>query len=116
MGGLVDRVTNDEDWSGPKPDSHLNVAVACAGLRALGVPEAITSTFSAEFCEGMAARNRLLGDLGASDPKQWDSGLGSGAAHVLVIINARTTAHIEDELRRRSRGSRRSSGPVVECR
>jgi Dyp-type peroxidase family len=99
LGGLVDRVTNDEEWSGPKPDSHLNVAVTCAGLGALGVPEAVTGTFSEEFREGMAARNQLLGDLGESDPKLWDSGLGSGAAHVLVTINARTTAHIDDELK-----------------
>jgi Dyp-type peroxidase family len=98
LGGLVDRVSTDEEWGGPKPDSHVNIAVTCAGLRALGVPEAVIGTFSEEFREGMAARSQRLGDLGESDPQKWDSGLGSGAAHVLVTISARTTAHIDNEL------------------
>ena len=49
-----------------KPRSHRNVAVTCTGLRALGVSEGVIGTFSDEFRQGMAARSKMLGDLGAS--------------------------------------------------
>ena len=98
--GLVERVSSDSEWSGAKPDSHVNVAFTCAGLQALGVAPALIATFSAEFRQGMAARGELLGDLGASDPGNWDAGLGTGAAHALVTVNARTSAHLDDELAR----------------
>jgi Dyp-type peroxidase family len=98
LGELIDVVSTDEEWHGRKPSSHHNVAVTCAGLRALGVPEALIETFSDEFRQGMAARHELLGDLGPSDPEHWDGGLGTGEAHLLVIINARSRDEIEAEL------------------
>ncbi len=98
LSSMVELVSSDEEWRGEKPSSHRNVAVTCAGLRALGVPEPVIVTFSEEFRDGMAARNRMLGDLGASDPEHWDGGLGTGAAHLLVIVNARTRDEIEAEL------------------
>jgi Dyp-type peroxidase family len=113
LGGLVDRVTNDEEWSGPKPDTHLNLAVSCTGLVALGVPDAIVKTFSDEFCQGMAARHADLGDLGDSDPTNWDSGLGTGQAHVLVTINGRTEEVIEHELRRLGRSVEQAPGVSI---
>lgn len=98
LGELIDIVSSDEEWHGEKPSSHHNVAVTCAGLRALGVPESVIGTFSDEFREGMATRHALLGDLGPSNPRHWDGGLGTGEAHVLVIINARSRDEIEAEL------------------
>ena len=98
LGEIAGGVSSDEDWSGGKPQSHRNVAVTCAGLVALGVPEAVLATFSDEFRQGMAARSEMLGDLGPSAAGHWDSGLGSGAAHVLVIVSARSRNEIESEL------------------
>jgi Dyp-type peroxidase family len=98
LGEVIDLVSSDAEWHGPKPSSHHNVAVTCAGLRALGVPETVIKTFSDEFREGMAPRHELLGDLGPSDPAHWDGGLGTGAAHLLVIVNARSRDEIESEL------------------
>jgi Dyp-type peroxidase family len=72
--------------------------VTCAGLRALGVPEGVIGTFSDEFREGLAARSPMLGDLGPSGPSHWDGGLGTGAAHVLVILNGRARDEIEADL------------------
>ncbi len=95
---VADLVSTDEDWQGTKPRSHHNVAVTCSGLRALGVPETVIETFSDEFRQGMAPRSEMLGDLGPSASKLWDSGLGTGAAHVLVIVNARSRDEIESEL------------------
>ena len=90
--GLLDHVTTAEPWpEGSKPLTTLNVSVTAAGLRALGVSDAVIATFSGAFREGMAPRATLLGDVGPSDPKQWEKGLGSGEAHVLLTINAQET-------------------------
>ena len=94
LSGLADRVTNAERWSlGPggetiKPATTLNVAVTAAGLAALGLSHDLLMTFSTEFRGGMAARAAALGDVGPSAPEHWHGGLGTGAAHVLVTINA----------------------------
>ena len=98
LGELVETVSSDEEWRGEKPRSHRNVAVTCAGLRALGVPEGVLGTFSDEFLQGMAGRSDMLGDLGPSAPEHWDSGLGTGAAHVLVTVNARRREEVEEEV------------------
>jgi Dyp-type peroxidase family len=91
--GLIDHVTTAEEWApGEKPVTTLNVAVTAPGLLALGVSEKVVGTFSHEFREGMASRGALLGDVGPSDPATWERGLGSGAAHVLLTINAKQTA------------------------
>ncbi|HTN22500.1 MAG TPA: Dyp-type peroxidase [Solirubrobacteraceae bacterium] len=91
--GLIDHVTTAEEWpAGEKPDTTLNVAVTAAGLRALGVSEQVVGSFSHEFKDGMANRSALLGDVGPSDPKSWEPGLGSGEAHVLLTINAKEVA------------------------
>ncbi len=98
LGEVAEGVSSDEEWRGSKPASHRNVAVTCAGLRALGVPENVIETFSDEFRQGMAVRSEMLGDLGPSAPEHWDGGLGTGAAHVLVTLNGRTRDEIETEL------------------
>ena len=58
LASCIEVVSSDEEWRDRKPSSHHNVAVTCTGLRALGVPEAVIGTFSDEFREGMAARQR----------------------------------------------------------
>ncbi|MBA3746215.1 MAG: Dyp-type peroxidase [Solirubrobacterales bacterium] len=86
--GLLDHVTTAEPWKDGKPLTTLNVAVTYEGLKALGVCDEVADSFSREFREGMAKRAERLGDVGVSDPKGWDSGLGSGKVHVLLTINA----------------------------
>jgi Dyp-type peroxidase family len=97
--GLVDHVTTAAPWpAGVKPVTTLNVAVAAPGLRALGVSDGVVDSFSHEFRTGMATRNALLGDVGPSDPRGWEAGLGSGDAHVLLTINARQRSDLERAL------------------
>lgn len=98
LGGLVDEVTTAQPWTGAKPQTTLNIALTRTGLAALGVPEAVIGTFSQEFREGMAERANLLSDVGDNAPPNWASGLGTGAAHVLVTVNAQTDAGLEDRL------------------
>jgi Dyp-type peroxidase family len=113
LGSLLGRVTSAERWSGPKPQTTLNVAVTYTGLRALGVADGLLCGFSAEFREGMAARSDLLGDVGASAPERWESPLGSGAGHVLVIIKALDSELIERELTAFRAGVGQASGVSI---
>jgi Dyp-type peroxidase family len=91
LADVVDHVTSAAPWA-EKPLTTLNVAFTPAGLSALGVADAVIGTFAHEFRQGMAARAGLLGDAGPSAPEAWEPGLGSGDAHVLLTINAQTTA------------------------
>ena len=99
----VDRVTTGVPWNGSRPDSTFNIALTRAGLAALGVPTAAIGSFSDEFCQGMAARADQLGDVDQSAPTNWNAGLGTGEAHVLVTINALSPSDLKtalDELRK----------------
>lgn len=98
--GLLPRVGTDARVPGVKPGSRLNVALTSTGLAALGVQAEVVDTFAEEFRVGMAGRADTLGDSGPSNPDHWDQGLGSGAAHVLITINAQTKELLDDELGR----------------
>ncbi|RKS75430.1 Dyp-type peroxidase family [Motilibacter peucedani] len=93
---LLPLVTTAEPWTGGKPATTLNIAVTATGLTALGVPDPVVESFSWEFTEGMRSRAAVLGDVGASSPEHWDVGLGS--AHLLLLVNALTTADLESRL------------------
>jgi Dyp-type peroxidase family len=94
--GLLEHVTTAEPWKDGKPLTTLNVAVTAAGLKALGVSDEVVSSFSAEFRQGMAGRAERLGDVGVNAPQSWETGLGTGEAHVLLTINAK---EVEDHRR-----------------
>jgi Dyp-type peroxidase family len=113
LGSLLGRVTGAERWSGPKPQTTLNVAVTYTGLRALGVPDGLLCGFSDEFREGMAARSELLGDVGPSDPARWEKPLGTGAGHVLVILKALDSELIEGELSAFRAGVEQAAGVSI---
>src|SRR5262249_18159820 len=96
------RITSGLPWSGEPPATAIQVALTYPGLERLGVPASILATFPDEFREGMAARSEQLGDRGPSAPSQWESGLGTGEAHVLVTVWAVDRAHLDvvrEELR-----------------
>src|SRR3954452_13722306 len=95
---LLPEVTNDEDWTGPKPETHLNLAFAHAGLAALGLEQPLLDSFSKEFQQGMAARAGVLGDGGRADPANWEPPFGNGQTHVLVTINALEEPMIDQRL------------------
>ena len=97
LGRLAEQVTNAEDWGGNKPNGHVNVAFTAAGLTELGVDHLDQKNFAEEFLEGMATRAPRLGDVGKHGPDHWEEGLGTGVAHVLVILNAQS--HEEAERR-----------------
>ena len=66
-----------------------------AGLRALGVPTARRSDVLGRVPAGHGrARRAARRRRATSDPGRWEAGLGTGAAHVLLTVNA------QDERRR----------------
>jgi deferrochelatase/peroxidase EfeB len=80
------------------------VAITAAGLRALGVDEAIVQRFSPEFVEGIAGspnRSQRLGDTGANAPEHWRWGVGDREPHILLMLFAtpERIGTIEDEAR-----------------
>ncbi|HEX7427036.1 MAG TPA: hypothetical protein VF328_08750, partial [Mycobacterium sp.] len=100
------QVTTADDWHvgfapGPgddptvaprcKPDYCVNVGVTWPGLVALEVPGRVPAlafkSFGA-FVEGAAARAELVGDTGASSPRNWIGGFGTGDDHLLVTLHA----------------------------
>lgn len=74
------------------PDTALQIAFTCEGLRALGCGEEILNGFSAEFYAGMngdVSRSRRLGDTGASSPEYWAWGGSNNTPHLIVMLYAR---------------------------
>jgi Dyp-type peroxidase family len=97
--GLVREVTTAEPWD-EMPSDTLNLAFTYPGLAALGVADSMLATFPEDFRDGMAARADLLGDRGESAPANWEPGLGTGDAHVLVSLYGVDDAALERERER----------------
>jgi len=73
------------------PETALQVAFTCEGLRALGLPENVLAGFSAEFLAGMTgveSRSRRLGDIGANSPQYWRWGAAARIPHLIVLLYA----------------------------
>ena len=85
---LCELVSTAADWWNPPEQAWLSVALSYAGLKALGVPQESLDTFPDEFREGMAARAKVLGDVGNSSPEQWDPPLGRSDVHVALAVFA----------------------------
>lgn len=77
-----------------------NLALSFHGLKALNVKPADLQKFPAAFREGMAKRNVIIGDLGASAPAHWKAHYGTADIHAvlqvaaddLISLNARVAA------------------------
>ena len=112
LGSLLDDVTTAAPWRDGKPDTTLNVALTAAGLRALGVRDEVVATFAPEFVDGMAARARLLGDVGLSDPARWEEGLDDDIG-ALVTINAQAPEQLEAAIAPLRAAIRRAAGVKI---
>jgi Dyp-type peroxidase family len=79
-----------------RPKVTLNVGFTLYGLHALGVPVNTLRLMPTEFLEGMAARSKLLGDVGDSAPDRWDriwqENEGDRAVHIWITLNAQMQA------------------------
>ena len=96
LGSLVDGVTDARPWASGAPSDILNLSVTYRGLEALGVPASLLRTFPDDFRQGMAARAARLGDVGDAAPSRWKEGLGTGDAHVMVELHARSAEAVDE--------------------
>ena len=85
MKRISDAVTSAANPDSPRSDTWVSVALSYQGLKALGVPQDSLDSFSWEFRQGMAAQAKDLGDVGESDPQNWEKPLGSPDVHVIVV-------------------------------
>jgi Dyp-type peroxidase family len=96
--------------SSPSRDTWVSVALSFQGLKALGVPQASLDSFSPQFQQGMAARAKVLGDLGESSPENWEKPLGSPDVHVVITAISPDSEHLESALERARKTYRELSG------
>ena len=85
MKRISNAVTSAAHPESPLADTWVSAALTYLGLKALGVREESLSSLSWEFRQGMAARARELGDVGGSDPQNWEKPLGSSDVHVIIV-------------------------------
>jgi Dyp-type peroxidase family len=94
----------------PARDTWLSVGLSFQGLKALGVPQASLDAFPPQFQQGMAARAKLLGDVGESSPENWESPLGSAQVHVVLTAISPDSEHLESALDRARKAYQELSG------
>src|SRR5207237_1449392 len=82
---------NAAEFSRHKPDYCLNLGITWQGLIALEIKDRVpTLSFNSfgAFIAGAAARAKLVGDTGPSDPQNWIGDFGKGSDHVLLTLHA----------------------------
>ncbi|HET8701597.1 MAG TPA: hypothetical protein VFL97_08025, partial [Nitrococcus sp.] len=113
------QVTTAERWArgartysgadaAPRPPVTVNIAFTFRGLLNLGLPTRTLRLLPDEFIDGMAGRAGILGDVGTSEPAQWDAvwreSAGDGgsveaprnkAVHIWLSLNAQADEHGE---------------------
>ncbi len=94
MRRMLPQVATAAPWTDGTPATAMNVAFTFAGLSALGLQPEVLESFPAAFQDGMAARSQHLGDRGPSAPSEWEDGLGTREAHVLVTVYAIDWEHL----------------------
>jgi Dyp-type peroxidase family len=92
---LLPLVDSGRASSLPEHGAWITVAFTYSGLKALGVPQKSLDSFAPEFQQGMAARAAELGDVGESDPNNWEAPLGTSDVHVAVAVLSPDTARLE---------------------
>jgi Dyp-type peroxidase family len=95
---MIPHVAPADDWWLPKVPGWLGIAFTCAGLKALGVPQASLDSFPVEFRQGMAARAAILHDFGDNAPSNWEFPFGTADMHVALAIYADNEQHLGEVL------------------
>ena len=126
LGAVAAGVTTAATWNVgpnpiPKPTDTANVALTYQGLKRLELPQASLAGFPEEFVMGMKARKDILGDDGPSAPEHWDPIWRYSRVknrdldvHLLVALNARTMAALEERYRWLQDAAAASAGGVVQ--
>jgi Dyp-type peroxidase family len=92
---LLPLVDSGRGTSHPQHGAWITVAFTYHGLAALGVPQESLDSFAPQFRQGMAARAAELGDVGASDPSNWEHPLGTSDVHVAIAVLSPDAARLQ---------------------
>lgn len=94
--GILPQITSGN--TRPEKNS-LHIAFTAEGLRKLGLTDEELSTFSREFVEGMADKNRsqFLGDVGTSAPEYWKWGRPDDPVDILLLLFAKDEDALNEE-------------------
>lgn len=107
LSNLVSPVTHLES---PAGETWVSAGLSFSGLQVLGVPATSLLTFSPQFQQGMAARAKLLGDVGENAPENWEKPLGSADVHVVVTAISRKNDELTDAVARAQAALREIGG------
>jgi Dyp-type peroxidase family len=69
---IAPRITSASDWQNPIESAWINIVFTFDGLAKLGLPTELLDGFPREFRVRMRERKESLGDVGESDPANWD--------------------------------------------
>lgn len=97
----------------PDQDAWVTMAFTYQGLRAVGVPQESLDSFPLAFQQGMAARADLLGDVGESDPANWEPPFGTPDVHIALVALAPDAERLERALDRERAAIRETPGVEV---
>ena len=100
MQRISSAVTSAANPESPLADTWVSVALTYQGLKALDVPQESLDSLSWEFRQGMAARAKDLGDVGESDPSNWEQPLGSSDVHVIIVAVSPDAERLETAVAR----------------
>ena len=100
---LLSVVDSGRPTADPAHDAWITAAFTYQGLKALGVPQDSLDSFAPEFRQGMAARAAELGDVGESNPANWEKPLGTADVHVALAALSPDAARLEAVLERARR-------------
>ena len=79
------------------PDVAVNVAFTFDGLQKLGLTPDVLQSFPGDFRQGMIRRAELNGDVGNSNPEEWEEiWRKQGRVHVWIGVYAKSPALLED--------------------
>src|SRR3954462_10602564 len=92
---LLPLVDSGRSSSDPEHGAWITVAFTYHGLATLGVPQESLDSFAPQFRQGMAARAAELGDVGESDPSNWEQPLGTSDVHVAIAVLAPDAERLE---------------------
>ncbi|MFT3794850.1 Dyp-type peroxidase [Flavobacterium sp.] len=96
---LIPHITSAADWNAPAENAWINIVFTHEGLKRLCLPKEILDGFPIEFKQGMAARKSFLGDLGPSDPENWNLPHGGTGFHIGLFVMAGTEVLREEKIR-----------------
>ncbi len=97
---LLPVVDSSTSLDTPEAGAWVTVALTYQGLCALGVPAESLASFAPEFCQGMAARAQILGDVGENSPEHWESPLGTPDVHLAVAALSTSQEKLDAALTR----------------